>query len=140
MSVKYIRLSVLSTGQSVLTAAGLTDHLRCSGLGFIFGLFISPLLTRTDNFQLPGSLHHVQDPHDPQDHSELDGVSGPEREVVLNSREEKAHQSEDKLAADLTEKVKVLCWVMTGPSNHQAKVTECNMSIILSFLSLLISP
>ena len=45
-------------------------------------------------------------------------------EVVFNSTEE------DKLAAELAEKVKVLCWVMTGPSNHQAKVTECNMSII----------
>ena len=92
MSVKHMRLLVLSIGQS-LNAAGSTD-LCCAGLGFIFGLFISPLLTRTDNFQLPGSFHHVQDPHDPQDHSELEGA----------------------------EKVKVLCWVMTGPTNHQAKV------------------
>ena len=86
MSVKYMRLSVLSTGQSVLTAAGLTG-LCCSGLGFILGLFISPLLIRTDKGQKEG-----------------------------------AHQGEDKLAAELAEKVKVLCWVMTGPSNHKAKV------------------
>ena len=46
----------------------------------------------------------------------MEGVSGPEREVVFHSREE------DKLAAELAEKVKVLCWVMTGPTNHQAKV------------------
>ena len=105
MSVKHLRLYVFSIGQSVLTAVGLTDHLHCAGLGFIFGLFISPLLIRTDKGQ-----------------------------------KEEVNQGVDKLAAELAEKVKVLCWVMTGPSNHQAKVTECNMSIILSFLSLLISP
>ena len=62
----------------------------------------------------------------------MEGVSGPEREVVLNSREEKAHQSEDKLAAELAEKVKVLCWVMTGPTNHQAKVRKvsCFQSLV----------
>ena len=66
----------------------------------------------------------VHDVHDPHDHSELEGVSGPEREVVLHSKEEEAHQGEDKLAAELAEKVKVLCWVMTGPTNHQAKVRQ----------------
>ena len=43
-------------------------------------------------------------------------------EVVFHSKEEETHQGEDKLAAELAEKVKVLCWVMTGPDNHQAKV------------------
>ena len=43
-------------------------------------------------------------------------------EVVFHSKEEEAHKDEDKLAAELAEKVKVLCWVMTGPDNHQAKV------------------
>ena len=86
MSVKHMRLYVFSIGQSVLTAVGLTD-LCYAGLGFIFGLFISPLLIRTDKGQ-----------------------------------KEEVNQGVDKLAAELAEKVKVLCWVMTGPTNHQAKV------------------
>ena len=69
-------------------------------------------------------VRDVHDVHDPHDHSELEGVSGPEREVVFHSKEEEAHQGEDKLAAELAEKVKVLCWVMTGPTNHQAKVGQ----------------
>ena len=45
---------------------------------------------------------------------------------MFHSKEEKAHtRDEDKLAEDLAEKVKVLCWVMTGPDNHQAKVISC---------------
>ena len=110
-----MRFYVFSIGQSVLTSVGLTD-LCCAGLGFILGLLISPLLTRTDNFQLPGSFHHVQDPHDPHDQSNLEGV--------------------DKLAAELTEKVKVLCWVMTGPTNHQAKVRQGLMFPVFSLLCL----
>ena len=96
MSVKHMRFYVFSIGQSVLTSVGLTD-LRCAGLGFILGLFISSLLTRTDKGQ-----------------------------------KKEAHQSEDKLAAELAEKVKVLCWVMTGPTNHQAKVRKvsCFQSLV----------
>ena len=41
---------------------------------------------------------------------------------MFHSKEEEAHKGEDKLAVELAEKVKVLCWVMTGPTNHQAKV------------------
>ena len=58
----------------------------------------------------------------------MEGVSGPEREVVLHSKEE------DKLAAELTEKVKVLCWVMTGPTNHEAKVRQGLMFPVFSLV------
>ena len=68
-----------------------------------------------------------RDGHEPDDPSKLEGqrtaaVSGPERE------EEKTHQGEDKLAAELAETVKVLCWVMTAPTNHQAKVTKLSIT------------
>ena len=54
----------------------------------------------------------------------MKGVSGPERKVVLQSKEEETHtKEEDKLA----EKVRVLCWVMTGPDNHRAKVRQAVM-------------
>ena len=97
--------------------------LNCPGLGFTLGLVISPLLLlRTENFQ---PLKHLgfqcqrfynvsgRDVQDPDDQSEVEGVSGP--------------VGEDKLAAELAKKVKVLCWVLTLPSNHQVKVTELSI-------------
>ena len=73
----------------------------------MFGLFISPI-TRPENFQ----PRHVQDII----HRVVEGLSESDRGVVIHSTEE------DKPSMDLGEKVKVLCWVMTGPSNHQTKV------------------
>ena len=59
----------------------------------MFGLFISPLLIRTE------------DNHD---------AAGPLTEVVSPSNEGEAPV--------VAEKVKVLCWIMTGPKTHQTKV------------------
>ena len=36
--------------------------------------------------------------------------------------EEEAHKGKNYLITELAEKGKVLCWVMTGPHNHQDKV------------------
>ena len=60
-----------------------------------------------------GGVHDVHDAdvHDP--HSELEEAAEV-TEVVLHSKE----------AQRELEEVKVLCWVMTGPTNHQAKVRK----------------
>ena len=58
----------------------------------------------------------------------MEGVSGPVKEVVFHSKEEEAHRGEDKLAVKLAEKVKVLCLVIKGPNNHQAKVKGKGLS------------
>ena len=86
----------------------------------MFGLLT--LLLRTENFK----PHSSQEHQNPQNHStsELEGVSGPDREVVFHSKEEETHR-EGK--AKLAEKVRVLCWVMTGPVNHRAKVRQAVM-------------
>ena len=97
--------------------------LNSPGLGFTLGLFISPLLLlRTETFQ---PLKHLgvqcqrlynvsgRGVQDPDDHSEVEGGSG----LV----------GEEKLAAELAQKVKVLCWVLTLPTNHQVKVTELSI-------------
>ena len=60
--------------------------------------------------------------HDAHDHSQLEDAAGPVTEVVFHSQDEEAHRGEDKVAADLAKKVKVLCWIMTGPKNHESKV------------------
>ena len=49
-----------------------------------------------------------RDVQDPDDYSEVEGGSG----LV----------GEDKLAAELAGEVKILCWVLTLPTNHQVKV------------------
>ena len=54
-----------------------------------------------------------RDVQDPDYHSEMEGGSG----LV----------GEDKLAAELARKVKILCWVLTLPTNHQVKVTELSI-------------
>ena len=116
------------------------------GIGFIFGLSISLLAVRTDNF-LPRYSEYLSqsqwhsyyngssdnkgresgvrvagDVHDAHDHSELEDAAGPVTEVVFHSQDEEAHRGEDKVAASLAEEVKVLCWIMTGPLNHDSKV------------------
>ena len=85
----------------------------------MFGLFISPI-TRPENFQ-PRRVHDII-------HRVVEGLSGPDRGVVIHSSEE------DKPSVDLGEKVKVLCWVMTGPTNHQAKVRQGLMFPVFSLL------
>ena len=54
------------------------------------------------------------DVSDLQEDIELGGGTGPLTEVVF-------HSKEAPLAAD---KVKVLCWIMTGPRTHKTKVRE----------------
>ena len=111
-----MRSLAVSVGQSLSSPLLVLTCLCTAGIGFLFGLLT--LLIRTENREPRG----VHSPHNPHNHSEPEGVSGPVREVVFHSKKEEAHKGEDKLAVELAEKVKVLCWVMTGPDNHQAKV------------------
>ena len=54
------------------------------------------------------------DVSDLQEDIELGGETGPLTEVVF-------HSKDAPLTAD---KVKVLCWIMTGPRTHKTKVWE----------------
>ena len=44
------------------------------------------------------------------------------REVLLHSKDEEAHKDEDDVASELSEKVRVLCWIMTAPQYHKSRV------------------
>ena len=90
------RSPVVGLGQSILYSPLLSEN-NCLGLGFIAGLFIYPLLIRTELMEVA--------------------------EVMSDSNEGEAEL--------LAEKVKVLCWVMTGPKTHQTKVRR-GISFILS--------
>ena len=55
------------------------------------------------------------------DHSHLEKSPGPEGEVVFHE-DGHVHDGEDEVARKLAGEVRVLCWIMTAPENHQKKV------------------
>ena len=64
----------------------------------------------------------VTDTPDAHDHEDIKFAEGPTTEVVFHSEEEEAHKGEDLVAKEIAKEVRILCWIMTGPQNHQSKV------------------
>ena len=93
---------MVGLGQSILYSPLLSEN-NCLGLGFIAGLFIYPLLIRTELMEVA--------------------------EVMSDSNEGEAEL--------LAEKVKVLCWIMTGPQNHQTKVSKLTVRDVQLLLFIL---
>jgi len=85
----------------------------------------------------PGEGFHRHDAHD---ENESDQISGPVIDIGAHSNHEDSHAGEDTVARELKEKVRVLCWVMTGPSNHEKKARHvkrtwgqrCNVLLFMS--------
>ena len=92
-----------------------------AGLCFISGLFISPLLFRAENKGNFNSQRAAQfSPRKSQkiDHGG-DGDQTDKTELKAGPVTEPASHSKGLLV----EKVKVLCWIMTGPKTHHTKVS-----------------
>lgn len=78
---------------------------------------------------------------DPHTSHEMAHLAGPLQELGDHGKDEEFHKHEDTSVADaMKEKVRILCWVMTGPSNHEKKAKHvratwgkrCNILLFMS--------
>ncbi|XP_076070043.1 glycoprotein-N-acetylgalactosamine 3-beta-galactosyltransferase 1-like [Oratosquilla oratoria] len=89
-------------------------------LSFFFTYMVDRSIRR---HRLHGSLHlHSHDELDELD--ELDDFPRPKVPVPMHSQHEAHHAGESKIADQLKEKVRVVCWVMTQPKNHNTRVKD----------------
>ncbi|KAI7685438.1 Glycoprotein-N-acetylgalactosamine 3-beta-galactosyltransferase 1 [Sarcoptes scabiei] len=118
-------------------------------IGMTFGFSFSYLLISVINWDLiyfksiklfqlnhPQSFNHFDEDLDAHSHEQLDSITGPNIPITFHGSEEEFH----KVANHLSENIRVLCWVMTNPKNHQTKAKHvratwgkrCNELIFIS--------
>ncbi|KAJ4431237.1 hypothetical protein ANN_19834 [Periplaneta americana] len=113
-------------------------------IGITFGFSFAYILLSTTrsledfSFFPARSAPNYMDRHH---HSDKEYNQGPDiSEMGGHGRDEQHHRGEDIEAQKLAKKVRVLCWVMTNPKNHEKKArhvkatwgTRCNILLFMS--------
>ncbi|XP_071549546.1 glycoprotein-N-acetylgalactosamine 3-beta-galactosyltransferase 1-like isoform X2 [Panulirus ornatus] len=113
------------------------------GTGMFCGFFSFYLLNSTVTMH-PRYIEGISPPHSIESHAhshdELENAAGPLGNVAMHSSHEAHHAGEGVEAEHLKEKVRVLCWVMTNPKNHEKKARHvkatwarrCNKLVFIS--------
>ena len=100
-------------------------------IGLIFGLSVSLLKIelQVPNYKPQSSFFYKSERGSSSltnghahSHRNLQDVDGPEEILVFHKKNESVHRDEQLVARTLSEKVRVLCWIMTQPDNHKSKV------------------
>uniref|UniRef100_A0A0P4W8Q1 N-acetylgalactosaminide beta-1,3-galactosyltransferase n=2 Tax=Scylla olivacea TaxID=85551 RepID=A0A0P4W8Q1_SCYOL len=113
------------------------------GMGMFCGFLSFYLLNSTVTVH-PRYIEGISPPQSiyshPHSHEDLENAAGPEGNVAMHSHSEPHHAGEDLEAEQLKAKVRVLCWVMTNPKNHEKKARHikatwarrCNKLVFIS--------
>ncbi|KAK4006269.1 hypothetical protein OUZ56_011424 [Daphnia magna] len=132
-----------------LSRSSVLTHAAAMTFGFCLAyIFISISLSSHSPFsrhkpRFPGDDGedaHGHDHGDAHNEEDMESLAGPVRDFGLHGRHEDSNAGEDEVARELREKVRVLCWVMTGPKNHEKKAIHvkrtwgkrCNILVFMS--------
>ncbi|KZS07143.1 Glycoprotein-N-acetylgalactosamine 3-beta-galactosyltransferase 1 [Daphnia magna] len=113
------------------------DSVRLSSHVSFTNKISQPHIPEEDSNDFHGHGHGICDVHN---ETGKKNVAGPMFDFGLHDSQENYHAGEDEVARELHEKVRVLCWVMTGPDNHEKKAIHvkrtwgkrCNILVFMS--------